>query len=328
MCCLSSCKPRATRDSASPSALRRWPPASWTFTLGLGSLVGGPVGGLLARAARRWRHKCSSRPAPSASPPCPANAVSSCCSRSRSVWAPDSPYVALANLITDAVPDEHAATGTALIAVANQLGAATGASALAWVRTLYPVGSGDSLFACTGYRLAFVLAAGVALLALLTTLRMRHGRTPATGGAVTAHRNDLLRDPLHGERTRQGDTDMTTQTEPPGQSAAARTARALRPTLLTREFRPAGLGKPYEHFDLVPRSRLIGAEVRGIDLAEGPTTEEIDELKRAIGVEGALLSRPAAGCPSAGRPGPELGRTGGPPLPAQVRDPRCGPARA
>ncbi|MFJ6076129.1 TauD/TfdA dioxygenase family protein [Streptomyces sp. NPDC093065] len=75
---------------------------------------------------------------------------------------------------------------------------------------------------------------------------------------------------------------MTTQTEPPGQSAATRTARALRPTLLTREFRPVGTGKPYEHFDLVPRSRLIGAEVRGVDLAQGPATEVIAELRRAL----------------------------------------------
>jgi hypothetical protein len=93
-------------------------------------------------------------------------------------------YVAFANLITEAVSDERAATGSALIAVANQLGAALGASVLASTRTLYPVGSDGTLFAGTGYQLAFTFAASAALLALLTTLRMRHGRAPATGGAA------------------------------------------------------------------------------------------------------------------------------------------------
>ncbi|WP_134655952.1 MFS transporter [Streptomyces sp. H23] len=169
--------------------------AGWIFTSGLGSLAGGPVGGLLAR--RRGPRSA----ALAAQVLVAAGALGFAALPGRRgvvlllalVFGVGTglAYVALANLITDAVPDELAATGTALIAVANQLGAATGASALASVRTLYPVGSGDSLFAGTGYRLAFVLAAGVALLALLTTLCMRHGRAPATGGAVTVHRNDL-----------------------------------------------------------------------------------------------------------------------------------------
>ncbi|MGC0211716.1 MFS transporter [Streptomyces levis] len=167
--------------------------AGWTFTLGLGALAGGPAGGLLARrrGPRRTALTAQALIAIGALGFAALPGQRGLVLLVSLVFGLGAglAYVGFANLITEAVPDERAATGTALIAVANQLGAAAGASALASVRTLHPVGPDGTLFAGTGYRLAFALAAGVALLALLTTYRMRHGRTPATGGAA-ARRTD------------------------------------------------------------------------------------------------------------------------------------------
>ncbi|WP_020124223.1 MFS transporter [Streptomyces canus] len=163
--------------------------AGWTFTLGLGSFAGGPLGGYLARRSGPR----STALVAQALVAIGAFGFAALPGQRGAVLlislvfglGTGLAYVSFANLITEAVPDEQAATGTALIAVANQLGAAAGASALASVRTLYPVGPTGSVFAGSGYRLAFTCAAAAALLALLTTLRMRHGRTPATGGAAT-----------------------------------------------------------------------------------------------------------------------------------------------
>lgn len=167
--------------------------AGWTFTLGLGALAGGPAGGLLARrrGPRRTALTAQALIAIGALGFAALPGQRGLVLLVSLVFGLGAglAYVGFANLITEAVPDERAATGTALIAVANQLGAAAGASALASVRTLHPVGPDGTLFAGTGYRLAFALTAGVALLALLTTYRMRHGRTPATGGAA-ARRTD------------------------------------------------------------------------------------------------------------------------------------------
>ncbi|MDH6522740.1 taurine dioxygenase [Streptomyces sp. SAI-135] len=74
-------------------------------------------------------------------------------------------------------------------------------------------------------------------------------------------------------------TSRTGQLETP---AFARSARALRPTTVGRESRPDSTGGPYRHLALVPQSRLIGAEVRGIDLAEDLVPEVLAELKRAL----------------------------------------------
>ncbi|PSM40368.1 MFS transporter [Streptomyces dioscori] len=165
--------------------------AGWTFTQGIGSLAGGPIGGLLARR-RGPRRTALAAQALVAIGALGFTALPG----QRGVvlllglvfgFGTGLAYVAFANLITEAVPDERAATGTALIAVTNQLGAAAGASVLASVRTSYPVGPNGTVFAGTGYQLAFACAAVAAVLALLTTLRMRHGRTPATGGAATRH---------------------------------------------------------------------------------------------------------------------------------------------
>ncbi|MGW6792676.1 TauD/TfdA dioxygenase family protein [Streptomyces chartreusis] len=75
---------------------------------------------------------------------------------------------------------------------------------------------------------------------------------------------------------------MTARTAQLEQAVAARSPRSLRPTLLAREFRPADTGVPYRHLDLVPQSRLIGAEVRGIDLAQELAPDVLAELKRAL----------------------------------------------
>ncbi|PSM38985.1 MFS transporter [Streptomyces dioscori] len=164
--------------------------AGWTFTLGLGSLAGGPLGGYMARR----RGPRSTALTAQALVAIGALGFAALPGQRGAVLfislvfglGTGLAYASFANLITEAVPDERAATGAALIAVANQLGAAAGASALASVRTRYPVGPTGSVFAGSGYRLAFTCAAAAALLALLTTWRMRHGRSPATGGAATS----------------------------------------------------------------------------------------------------------------------------------------------
>ncbi|MDH6554362.1 MFS family permease [Streptomyces sp. SAI-133] len=168
--------------------------AGWTFTLGLGSLAGGPIGGYLARRSGPRGTALTAQALVTVG----AFGFAALPGQRGAILLISLvfglgiglAYVSFANLITEAVPDERAATGTALLAVANQLGAATGASVLASVRTLYPVGPTGTLFAGSGYRLAFICAAAAALLALLTTWRMRHGRAPATGGAAT-RRTDL-----------------------------------------------------------------------------------------------------------------------------------------
>ncbi|MDH6523071.1 MFS family permease [Streptomyces sp. SAI-135] len=163
--------------------------AGWTFTLGLGSLAGGPIGGYLARRSgpRSTALTAQALVATGALGFAALPGQRGAILLISLVFGLGTglTYVAFANLITEAVPDERAATGTALLAVANQLGAATGASVLASVRTLYPVSPTGTLFAGSGYRLAFICAAAAALLALLATWRMRHGRAPATGGAAT-----------------------------------------------------------------------------------------------------------------------------------------------
>ncbi|PSM40369.1 taurine dioxygenase [Streptomyces dioscori] len=75
---------------------------------------------------------------------------------------------------------------------------------------------------------------------------------------------------------------MTTQTEQLGAASSVPSSRLIRPTLLTRQFRADHAGGPYQHLELIPRSRLIGAEVRGVDLAREPAPEVLAELKRAL----------------------------------------------
>ncbi|PSM38984.1 taurine dioxygenase [Streptomyces dioscori] len=75
---------------------------------------------------------------------------------------------------------------------------------------------------------------------------------------------------------------MTSGTEQRERTGFARSARALRPSMVGREFRPKGAGEPYRHLSLIPQSLLIGAEVRGVDLAEELAPEVLAELKRAL----------------------------------------------
>lgn len=54
--------------------------------------------------------------------------------------------------------------------------------------------------------------------------------------------------------------------------------RELKP----RELTSGGTGKPYTAFDCKPLTRLIGAEIGGIDLSQPLGTHELAELKRAF----------------------------------------------
>ncbi|MDJ1131051.1 TauD/TfdA dioxygenase family protein [Streptomyces iconiensis] len=56
----------------------------------------------------------------------------------------------------------------------------------------------------------------------------------------------------------------------------------VRPALRARALSSGGTDEPYTHVDLVPCTPVIGAEVRGVDLAEPLDGPVLAELKRAL----------------------------------------------
>lgn len=93
-------------------------------------------------------------------------------------------FVSASNLVIEAVPSSHTAVGTGLMGVANNLGNATGVTVLSAILAQHVANTDSSQIVRTeaGYILAFAVAAGAAMLALLVAAGMRHGRTPARGG--------------------------------------------------------------------------------------------------------------------------------------------------
>ncbi|MEB8344095.1 MFS transporter [Streptomyces endophyticus] len=161
--------------------------ALWTFPQGLATFVAGPAGGLLSRDRSPRAVLLTAQvllvAAAAALATIPGGRAEVMFLAALFGLGIGLSYVAGANLVTDAVPAERAATGTGLLAVANQLGAAIGASGVAALRTLEPVGGGNGSYAAAGYTTAFLTAAAAGTAALLITVAMRHGRGPASGGA-------------------------------------------------------------------------------------------------------------------------------------------------
>ena len=96
-------------------------------------------------------------------------------------------FVSVSNLIVEAVPATHTGVSTGLMGVAMNLGNATGVTVLGAVLAQHVLSvdeqTGRMLYTESGFVLSYVLAACAAAAALLVALFMRHGRTPATGGA-------------------------------------------------------------------------------------------------------------------------------------------------
>ncbi|MFF1356316.1 MFS transporter [Streptomyces sp. NPDC058297] len=164
--------------------------ALWTFPLGVATLVGGPLGGIVARR-HSPRHTALL-----------ASALLTTAALGLAVLPHGRSqlgllvavfglgiglqYPALSNLVTEAVPLARAATGTALLAACSQLGAGAGVALLGGLRdTSRPASP-------AAYGLAYLACAACAALAFTTAALMRHGRTPATGGTgAPARRRDL-----------------------------------------------------------------------------------------------------------------------------------------
>ncbi|MFC9535669.1 MFS transporter [Streptomyces sp. NPDC056975] len=170
--------------------------ALWTFPLGVSALVGGPLGGIVAR-----RHS-PRRAALLATTLLTASAFGlAVLPHGRAQLGVlmavfglglGLQYPALSNLVTEAVPLTQAATGTALLAACSQLGAGAGVALLGGLRDT----SGPA--APATFSLAYLACAACSALAFTTAALMRHGRTRATGGTgAPALRQDLASPARH-----------------------------------------------------------------------------------------------------------------------------------
>lgn len=99
-------------------------------------------------------------------------------------------YAGANNLIIEAVPAASQGVTTSLLYTA--LGVMnTLCSAIAGAVTssyAVPAGGGTTVTSHTGYQVAYLVLLGVSIVAIVLTLVMRHGRAPASGGAVADHR--------------------------------------------------------------------------------------------------------------------------------------------
>ncbi|KXF54096.1 hypothetical protein AXA44_42165 [Rhodococcus sp. SC4] len=96
-------------------------------------------------------------------------------------------YASGPNLVMDAVPAEQSAVGAAMLGVVAQLGSAISVTVLSVVMaqniTRQDPTTGRITYSDSAFQHSFILAAVVGLAGLAVAIRMRHGRTPATGGA-------------------------------------------------------------------------------------------------------------------------------------------------
>lgn len=97
-------------------------------------------------------------------------------------------YASTANLVIDAVPAKAQGISASMKYTVEQgVGAIAGAVVGAVIATdivrVIPA-SGEIVYGLGGFRTAFVLLAAAGALAMVVTALMRHGRSPATGGAA------------------------------------------------------------------------------------------------------------------------------------------------
>lgn len=114
-------------------------------------------------------------------------------------------YSALPNLIVDAVPADQQGVSGGMLGVVNSLGTSIGTAILTAIfashelefelrvpgvpaKVTAPHGFqvlSNQLYTENGYRTVWLIGAGIALAAILVAVAMRHGRAPATGGAIS-----------------------------------------------------------------------------------------------------------------------------------------------
>ncbi|MDQ8706132.1 MFS transporter [Streptomyces sp. LHD-70] len=278
--------PQMVQDEQDIGALAA---ALWTFPLGVATLVGGPLGGLVAR-----RHS-----------PRHAAMLGSALLTAGALGLAVLPhgraqlgllvavfglgiglqYPALSNLVTEAVPLARAATGTALLAACGQFGAGTGVALLGGLRGTFGPDSSAT------YGLAYLACATCGALAFTTAARMRHGRTPATGGiGAPASAGTPTPAPRMTPLPPRRSPRMTTSPHDSDSTAAAPDAdgfpdHTVSMPLTPREFRPGGAnGTPhtYEHIRLTPQTRVIGAQVTDLDVAAPLDAGARAELRQAL----------------------------------------------
>ncbi|MBO2462359.1 MFS transporter [Actinomadura violacea] len=180
--------------------------AGWVFPQGLAAMVFGPVGGLLAR---RHGPRLVLIPglaayglAATALSALPGHRwqfllVAACVGIGQGLY-----FAAVSNLVLDAVPAAHSGTGTGLLAVCGQLGAALSVTVLGAVlaahrlpATVHQSGTvpgiggaagrnGAASYTGDGVSIAFLFAAGLSVAGLAVALTMSHGRSAARGGAA------------------------------------------------------------------------------------------------------------------------------------------------
>ncbi|WP_433634924.1 MFS transporter [Nocardia sp. CA-120079] len=106
-------------------------------------------------------------------------------------------YAAAPNLIVEAVPQEQQGISVGMLGVTQSMGVAIGVAVVTAFVNAHPLQASvtvagqppqtsliPQVFGDRGYELGFWFGAVTVIAALILTLVMRHGRTPATGGAV------------------------------------------------------------------------------------------------------------------------------------------------
>ncbi|MFE3290551.1 MFS transporter [Rhodococcus sp. NPDC059234] len=167
--------------------------ALWTFPSGLLTMVCGPLGGAVAR--RRGARLtligavCAMITGLVAAAALPEQrwqimVISAVFGIGMGLY-----YASGPNLVMDAVPAEQSAVGAAMLGVVAQLGNAIAVTVLSVVMAQNiarqnPT-TGRITYSDTAFQHSFILAAVVGLAGLAVAIKMRHGRAPATGGAVT-----------------------------------------------------------------------------------------------------------------------------------------------
>ncbi|MFI6059723.1 MFS transporter [Streptomyces sp. NPDC051286] len=169
--------------------------ALWTFPQGLLTMMAGPLGGAVARrfGARvvLIAAGCILTLALATTSSLPGHRWQILLIASAVGVGLGLHYAALPNLVIDATDARHSGVGTAMVPLAGQLGATTAATVMGAVTMRHTVrteaGTGQIVFTATAYQLSFLIAAAVGLAGVLIAVRMHHGRTPATGGALPDH---------------------------------------------------------------------------------------------------------------------------------------------
>ncbi|MFE3759103.1 MFS transporter [Nocardia tengchongensis] len=165
--------------------------ALWTFPTGVLTMICGPLGGLVAR--RRGARLtligavCAMIAGLAAAAVLPEHRwqimlLSAVFGIGMGLY-----YASGPNLVMDAVPAGQSAVGSAMLGIVGQLGNAIAVTVLGVVMAQNIAHqnpkTGRITYSDIAFQHSFLVAAAVGLAGLAVAIHMRHGRTPATGGA-------------------------------------------------------------------------------------------------------------------------------------------------